>query len=48
MRVLSSNLSNSGLFTENQQIPKVKKSIVRHWRENENLVEFSIQLQLAN
>ena len=33
---MSSNLSNSGLFTENQQIPTEK--------ENENL-EFSIQLQ---
>ena len=40
-RILSSDLSNSGLFTENQQIPTEKESIVKH-RENENLVEFSI------
>ena len=32
------------MFTENQQILTEKKSFVRH-RENENLVEFSIQLQ---
>ena len=34
----------SALFTENQQILTEKKSTVRH-RENENLVEFSFQLQ---
>ena len=38
---MSSNLSNSSLFTENQQIPTEKKSIVKH-REKENLMEFSI------
>ena len=33
MEGLSSNLSNNGLFIENQQIPTEKKSTARH-REN--------------
>ena len=36
---MSSDLSNSASFTENQQIVTEKKIIVRH-RENENLAEF--------
>ena len=40
---MSSHLSNGGLFTRISKYYQIKRN--RH-RENENLVEFSIQLQL--
>ena len=41
-RVLSSNVSNSGLFIRANKYEQIKRD--RH-RENENMMGFSIQLQ---
>ena len=46
MRVFSSNLSDSGLFIRTNKYQQIKSDRLRdRHQENEDLVEFSIQLQ---